>query len=418
MSAPTFTATPTPRTSVTGVTRRRPTRDVRAVLPHVVLGLVVVGALAYRWTLRDAVTSDYRMFLEPWYRHLAQSGLAGLADSFANYNTPYLALLALLTYVPAIPPLYAIKGLSVVFDLVLALFGFKIVRLLRPDPWSPVLASGLLLFLPTVVLNGADWAQCDSIYAAFGLASLYALLRRRPWAAAILFGVAFSFKLQAIFLAPALVALLIVNRHKLRTLLGVPAAFLAMLVPALIAGRSLLSQLAIYPGQMSDTSSGNVGARGGAVLTSNAPTIYAWLGSGDAVKYGGLAAAALVVLGFGVWVLRRPRPFTLRQALLVAATSSVVIPFLLPQMHERYFFVAEVLLVLAAFAEPWFAAPAVFVQAASTLTYLAYLRGSQVIPLAWSAGLAAVAVLTASALLVWRWTGTSTRPRDGAAPGS
>ena len=209
--------------------------------PPLVLGLTVGAALALRWWLLPVVSGDYRAFLAPWYAHLAAAGgLPGLADTFSNYNTPYLALLAVLTYLP-VEPLVAIKALSVVFDLVLAGFAYAVVATLRPGArWLPVLAVGVVLLLPTVTLNGAAWAQCDSIYAAFGLPSVYFLLRRRPWAASAMFGLAFAFKLQAIFLLPVLVAVLIVNRHRLRSLLAAPVAFLAALLPALLAGVALL----------------------------------------------------------------------------------------------------------------------------------------------------------------------------------
>lgn len=407
-----------------GTTEAAPAREVADVeasptppasfnpwVPRLVLLVAVVGALVYRWSMRDVVTGDYRMFLQNWYQHLASAGgLAGLADaSFSNYNTPYLALLALLTYVPSVPPLYGVKAISVVFDLVLAYFGYRIVALLRPaSTWAPVAAAVALLFLPTLAMNSSAWAQCDSIYAAFCLGSLYYLLRDRPWVAMALFGVAFAFKLQAVFLLPALVGILIVNRQRLRSftsLVAAPAAFLAMLVPALIAGRSILSQLSVYPAQMADSSAANVGARGGsstsASLTANAPTVYAWLGGGDTVKYVGLGVAAAVTLAFGGWLLWRRRPLTGAQALAVAATSTLIIPFLLPQMHERYFYLAEVLLVLVACVQPWFAVPAALIQVASVGTYLSYLRGSNVWPLTVSAGFAAAACLCAGILLVW-----------------
>lgn len=172
-----------------------------------------------------------------------------------------------------------------------------------------------------------------------------------------------------------------------------PAASFAALVPAPVAGRSLASQLAIYPAQITDTGGpagagarptgggtgrggfggGGVAGRGrpiggfgngdggfgngtgggasGGTLTRNAPTWYAWLPSdaGTVWKYVGLALTAAVVLGFGVWLLRRRRPLSAGETVLVAATATLVVPLLLPQMQERYFYLAEVLLVVACF---------------------------------------------------------------------
>ncbi len=405
-----------------------------------VLAALVIGALLLRWSLFDVVSADYRIFLSNWYAHLAQAGgLAGLGDEFSNYDTPYLALLAVLTYLP-VDPLVGIKAISVAFDLVLALFAYRIVRVVRPESaWLPTVITGIVLFLPTVVMNGSAWAQCDSIYASMVLGSLYFLITRRPWRAAIFFGIAFAFKLQAVFFLPVLVLVLVLNRHKLRTLLGAPAAFAALLIPALVAGRSLLSQLAVYPGQISGSSgAGGIGAAGpaggnlagggggsqgggaggrgfggadavgtGHAFTANAPTPYAWLpaDAGEVWKYVGLGLAAAVALAFGVWLLRRRRPLAAGQVLLVAATATMVVPWLLPEMHERYFYLAEVLLVLAIVVDRRMILPAAAIQIASTITYLSYLRGRDLISLELTAVLGLVAAAVAAAVLVVRLHG-------------
>jgi hypothetical protein len=306
------------------------------------------------------------------------------------------------------------------------------------------------LFLPTVVMNGSAWAQCDSIYGSMTLASLYFLITRRPWLATLFFGIAFAFKLQAIFFLPVLVLVLVLNRLKLRTLLAAPVAFLAMLVPALIAGRGLLSQLAVYPAQIAG-GSGNAGnglgdpgrtvARGaggfggtggppgggtgggfgggggtggggfggggvgtGHAFTYNAPTPYAWLSAdaGETWKYVGLGLAAVVALAFGIWLLIRRRALSPGEVLLVAATSTMVIPWLLPEMHERYFYLAEVLLVLAIAVDKRMILPAAAIQVASTITYVSYLSGSNLLPLGVTAVFGLVAAVSAAVILVLR----------------
>lgn len=405
-----------------------------------VLAVVAVGV---RWRFIDVQSGDYRTFLSRWYSFIATNGhLAALRDdSFSNYNTPYLVLLALASYLP-VPAIVAIKSISILGDLALAGVASRIVAHVRPAwTWAPVAAFGLVLFLPTVVMNSGVWAQCDSLYAAAGLASVLALMKGRPWAASAWFGVAFAFKLQAVFLLPVLVAVVIVNRHRWVSLLAAPATFLACLVPALIAGRSLLSQLMVYPLQVTDSSGtggtvgsggsttrgrggpGGGGAGGGAggappggrgggssgftlndgqSFTHNAPTPYAWLPADASVawKYAGLALAAAVVLGFGVWLLARRRRLAGSQVLLLAATATLVVPLLLPEMHERYFYLAEVLTVLAAFVDWRYALAAVGIQFASTTTYLNYLLDRHVLSLGIAAGVALAAAVLAAVLLV------------------
>ncbi len=80
--------------------------------------------------------------------------------------------------------------------------------------------------------------------------------------------------------------------------------------------------------------------------------------------------------------------------LLIASTLAISTPFFLPSMHDRYFFLADVLTVMVAFVVPRAWPAAVLMQLASLPTYLSYLWGVSV-PFA-AAG--------ASAALALAWT--------------
>ena len=421
----------------------------------VVLGVLLVAGLAARVPMLGEQSGDYRAFLLPWYEHLLSAGgFAGLADSFSNYNTPYLALLAVLTYLP-VDPLVGVKAISIVFDVLLAFFAYRIVREVRPGSrWLPVLAFGATFLLPTVVLNSAWWAQCDSIYVSLCLGSLYLLLRRQTALACALFGLAFAFKLQALFFLPALVVLVLVNRQRLRGLVLVPVTFFAALVPAWLAGRSFASQLSVYPSQVGNSSgAGTVGAgaraargfggsgRGGGgfgggapgggtpggggfgggggggstsahSFTYNAPTWYSWLPADASTtwKWVGLGVAAAVGLAFAVWLLARRRRLSGPETVLVAATLSLVVPLLLPEMHERYFYLGEVLAVVAVLVDRRFLVVAALMQIATLSTYWSYLGSTTTLPLGTAAGFALAAAVVASALLVLRLRADRTDP--------
>src|SRR6185437_2335814 len=117
--------------------------------------------------------------------------------------------------------------------VVLAAFAGLIVRR-RFSVRMAVLAFAVVLFAPTVLINSGYWGQCDSIYAAFCLGSLYFL--------------------------PALLIVMVVNRRRLLALLAIPATFILMLLPAALAGRSWRSLLMVYPNQV--TTGGNAGGFG------------------------------------------------------------------------------------------------------------------------------------------------------------
>jgi Gpi18-like mannosyltransferase len=323
-----------------------------------------VAAVVARVAMFGHESSDYQFFIKDWYDFIAtHGGFGALEHDFADYNVPYLYLITLLTYLP-IPPLVGIKLISLVFDLVLAYFTYRIVALRHDDRWIPSLAALIVLFLPTVATNSGLWGQADSSYAAFGLGGVHFLLRRRPWLACVFFGLSLAFKLQAVFLFPLLLALALKKWVPWRALLVVPGVVLLLDVPALLAGAPLGQLLSVYAEQTSSYSA----------LSLNAPSIYQFLpASADAalIRPIGVAVTGLVVLGLCLGVLLSRVRLTTTKVVLMGATSAVLVPFLLPSMHERYFYLAEVLTVVAAFFVPrrlWYVP--VLVQVASFLAYL------------------------------------------------
>ena len=180
----------------------RSERDYRKAL----LAVGVLLAIMVRYPLLPVETQDYQVHLKPWYDFIVQHGhFAALKYDFANYNVPYLYLLATVAYfLPALHSLFAIKSISIIFDFVLAFFVYRCVRLKYRQPNEgaiPILAALTVLLMPTVVLNSARWGQADAMYTAFLVACLYYLLAGRQAAAFIAFGMAFTFKLQSVFLA-------------------------------------------------------------------------------------------------------------------------------------------------------------------------------------------------------------------------
>jgi Gpi18-like mannosyltransferase len=390
--------------------------------------LLVAVALLVRWPLRNEISGDYRSFVSPWFDTLQAGGFSALGEQFSNYNPPYLYLLLGATALP-ISKIVAIKLVSVVFDFVLAFAVYLLVSLSdRVRPWASLAAAGAILLAPTVVINSADWAQCDSIYASLALLSLYLMLRRRPVWAGVLIGLAISFKLQAVFMLPVLLLVAVHQRsawkRALAAVAAVPVTFVAMLIPALATGASLEDLLSIYPAQIfgggsaaggTATGGGGPGGFGGnpggfgrsavgnaggggfsggggftggsassAPYTDNAASFYQWLPSDAGVfwKYLGLAATAAVIIAAVAVVWRFRRAMSRASLVVLAAALSVAIPFLLPEMHERYFYLADAMLIVASFYRPRLAPFAVLAQLCSLAAYAPFLWNSTPVPLA------------------------------------
>src|SRR5439155_13434238 len=66
--------------------------------------------------------------------------------------------------------------------------------------------------------------------------------------------------------------------------------------------------------------------------------------------------------------------------LLVAALSAAAMPYVLPRMHDRYFFIADLLSLAVAFVYPRYWLAAVLFQIGSLTSYLAYFGLSMTAP--------------------------------------
>lgn len=350
-------------------------------------------ALFLRVFLMDHQTLDYLDFLAHWAAFFRENGgFAALAEPIGNYNVPYLYFLALISYFD-VPDLYLIKLFSILFDVLLAWAGWRLVRLLTgPESLKPAMAFCLLLVMPTALLNGAFWAQCDSLYAALCLHAVSNALERKPAASVLVLAIAFSFKLQTIFLVPLWCILWYSGRVKFRHLLLFPLGYVATALPAMAAGRSLRSIVGIYLEQTSYYPH----------LTLNAPSVYALIPHGTqvnedlAAKLGILAAFALVLALLGIlFFLRRKLSDT--ALLLAAAAIALGVPLFLPHMHDRYFFMADALtLVLAVLRPRRHSLTALLVQTASLGAYHAYLALRYAFPM----GLGTLMNLAALVLLL------------------
>ncbi|MGM9472265.1 hypothetical protein ACS5PJ_09695 [Pseudarthrobacter sp. YS3] len=303
-------------------------------LPTWVLWTAGGVALASRLALFPHVSEDSRLFFVPWLQEFRDHGISALGGEFSNYNFPYMFLLFLGRFLP-VEPHYAVKIVSISGDVLLALSVRAVVAQLRPTRLLPEAAALIALFLPTVLLNASMWGQCDSIYSSFLLFSLRSLLRNHDRSAWLWWAVALSFKLQAVFFLPALVLIALRNRHSL----GLPAMAVVMwtLLSSLpmLFGRSLASTFGVYFHQTQEDN-----------LATGAVNLYAWFPSVSASE-GRVPAilvcgAALLVVAVAYW----RGPDSAERRVLLSTTVVAICPLLLPQMHDRYFFAAEVLSLL------------------------------------------------------------------------
>lgn len=316
---------------------------------------VTVCGIAARWMLFPLSSWDLERYLIPWYETIRDNGgFRAVGMDIGDYAPTYRYFLAFLTTF-RIPAVAGIKVFSGIFELIGAVYIMRIAKLVSPDPARPMLAYTAAFCLPTVMLNSAAWGQCDGIYTCFLIISLYELLRERDARAMIMFGLAFSFKLQAIFFAPFVLVMILRGRIRIRSALLAPAVFVVSVLPAAAAGGSFFSLLTVYARQSAQYGT----------LDMALPNLWTLIKDGESMELGGAGVfgAGAAMLAY-VWYGQRHTGKTDKTELICAAlVSCMAVPFFLPYMHERYFFTAEVLLILAAVCRPerlWMPAAAQF----------------------------------------------------------
>jgi Gpi18-like mannosyltransferase len=294
--------------------------------------MIARGALFYY------ESGDYIYFLRPWIeQYRTMSFIEGLSTRVSNYNPPYTYILNIISKINY-SDLFLIKIISVTFDLILAYFVMKIVSLKTTSINMHILAFMLTFAIPTVMLNGAMWGQCDSIYSALAVGSVYFGLSKRSKHAYAFMALAISFKLQAAFLLPMLPVFVCLKKIKLKDAYIFLLVYMATLLPAILAGMSIDGTILAYYSQVNYFSS----------LNMNAVNIWRFV---DNVEYDNFLTMGLYTTGAAVLGLmyfsfvHRERLKENTDIVRLAYLFAVIMPFMLPKMHDRYYFMADALSV-------------------------------------------------------------------------
>ena len=355
--------------------------DKHSRLLFVVLAAAI--GLLIRWAGRDFVSLDMRDALLPWFDQIkAAGGLPALSSQVGDYGLLYQTIISLMTYVD-ISPIYQYKLLSVIFDAALAVMAALVYKDLMLNGLNgktqtvsreahesiltrSALVGVLVWLLPTVMLNSAYWGQCDSIYAFFCLATLYQLRRGSYLFAFVLLGLAFSCKLQTVFIVPFIaVYYLITKRFSVVYILLSVAVMWFMGVVAFAYGRGLLAPLQIYYGQSSHYE----------LMYLSFPSFWVLLGD----DYWGFRWYAifftLCVVVTGMYVCLNHRRFLHSRVNYYCVVAWFIwsMVLFLPCMHDRYAYLLDLLLVLMACCDRRFIKYAVVALLASLYFYGCFL---------------------------------------------
>jgi len=326
-----------------------------------VFAIAILAGCVIRYAFLDHRTADYVTWLKPWWDEASTEGFSALAHGFTNYAPPYEYLLVVATMFGNVSALTGVKAISLVFEIANAVIAARIVANCGLCKTLQLAAAAALWLAPSVIYNGAGWGQADAIWTTFVLLGALASLRSRP-SAGLAFGAAFAIKAQGIFAGPAALGLALRNARSFAALaIGFPLAVAALWVLPLLLGRDLSDVLMVYVAQ-----SGTYH-----YLSANAANPW-FLVPNDYYSIGVKVGLALALAcGVAIAALAR-RACTPRQVLAVLALSCFAMPYVLPKMHDRYFYSGELLLILMAFADRRWLHLAVLAQVSAIYAYFVF----------------------------------------------
>lgn len=332
--------------------------------------IVTVFACAARVGALDYMTRDMELCLIPWAEAFrAKDGFSAMREQIGDYNILYQTIIVLLTRLPG-SLIHLYKYVSIFFDFLLALGSAWVITKEtggKAFDFTFDAVYALIIFLPTVFLNSAVWGQCDSMYGCLCLLALYTLYKEHYIPSFIALGIALALKLQAVFIVPVYIYLYICRKNfSLLNFLITLAVLWATGIPAYLQGRPLTTVFDIYMLQMSEY----------AGMTFNGTTFWVlFFPDYQSMHICAILVTMLVLGGFLFYFLSKGKHLKtdFESFLIVAAWSAWTCVLFLPGMHERYTYLADLLLVLLAILSAKYRPYALLSVGITGITYTNYL---------------------------------------------
>jgi Gpi18-like mannosyltransferase len=299
---------------------------------------IIVLGIILKFILAPVKTGDYIVFLEPWLLFIKAHGyFSSLKYGFYDYSPAYIYILVILAKI-GLNPLFSVKLVSIIFEYLAAFIIGKIAYQKHKNNLVIWIAFAVIPVLPTVMLNSSYLSQCDSIYAALVLLSIFFTFKKNQILSILFLSIAFAFKMQTAIILPFFYVLMLRGKINWYYFLLIPLVFVISLIPACVFGRSFSDLLSIYISQTDHYR----------FLTLNFPNLYIWISNDyyESVKIIGILVTALTTLLSGYFLSRIKKEFTFEIWVKLAFLSAIVVPFILPGMHERYMYLGDVLGVL------------------------------------------------------------------------
>jgi len=299
---------------------------------------IILLGLIIKIMLFPFILGDYIVYFEPWVNFIKNNGyFDSLKYNFCGYPPLYTYILIIIAKT-GFYPLYLIKIVSILFEYLLAYYVGKIAYMHNKNELTVLIAFTFVPLIPTIMLNGAFWGQFDSIYSAFVIGSIYYILKNKSFLSILFLGLAFTLKLQSVFILPFYFVLLLRGKVKWYYFGLIPIVYFITIIPTWLYGRTLFDLFSIYFHQTNYFE----------MLTVFLPNIYVLI-SNDYYEIGkviGSLFTIFICLFFGIYLSSKKFNFSFETWVKLGFLSVVLIPFILPGMHERYLYLGDAMATL------------------------------------------------------------------------
>src|ERR1035437_8329820 len=242
-------------------------------------------------------TGDYIGFLQPWINFINDHGyFSSLKYGFYDYRPCYIYILIIIAKI-GLNPLYSVEFVAIAFVYLAAFFVGKIASEKTNNKLMLWISFAIIPILPTVLLNSSYLSQCDSIYSAFIIGSIYFILKKKQFLSILFLAFAFAFKMQTVIILPFYFVMLLRGNIRWYYFLLIPFIFILSVMPAWYFGRPLTELLNIYLVQTGRFK----------FLTLNFPNIYIWINNSlyEPIRIVGIVFTFLLTLFSCVWLSRK-----------------------------------------------------------------------------------------------------------------
>lgn len=291
-------------------------------------------SMIFRIFFINIKSHDYLLFLNNWWNKINEyGGFNSLKYTIGDYPDSYMFLLCIGTSITK-NSLIFIKVLSAIFDILIFLSGYKIIKYFSKEDANKY--SWILILLPGILVNSAILSQCDSIYTAFVLAFIYNILKNHNKLALSFLGIAISFKLQSLFIAPVILYLIATKKIKIYDLFFIILGFILPFIPTILIGKGLIENIKILMFQTSEYN----------YFVKSCPNIYSlfllnYKQINIFLKYS--LAIIVGIIAIFISLHKYKDGYNDTTFIYKSFLISTIVVFLLPSMHDRYFYLANIL---------------------------------------------------------------------------